>query len=165
MVTGERIGMNKKYIVRLTPEERQELHELIKKGKAPAYRIKHANILLAVDLDGPMAWPDEKAAQAFHCVISTVAEIRQRLVMQGLAAALTRKPHAQPPRKPILDGAQEARLTALACSKPAAGRAKWTLHLLADKLVELKIVDSISHETVRKILKKTNCNHIAMKIG
>jgi len=157
--------MKKIYIPRLTSDERQELRELITKGKTQAYRIKHANILLAIDVDGDRAWPDKRTAEAFDCVLATVANIRQRLVEGGLEAALIRKPQKYPSRKPILDGAQEARLTALACSKPEAGRAKWTLHMLADKAVELKIVDSISHETVRKMLKKTNCNHIAMKIG
>jgi hypothetical protein len=156
--------MNKKYIVRLTPEERQQLEALVTKGKGAAYRIKHANILLAVDADGPN-WMDAQAAQAFRCDANTVRNVRQRFVEQGLEAALVRKPQDRPSRQRILDGEKEARLIALACSKPETGRAKWSLRMLADKVVALEIVDSISHETVRQALKKMNCGRITETVG
>jgi len=147
--------MNKKYIVRLTREERKQLENLIAKGKAAAYRILHAHILLKADANGP-AWPDAKIAEAFSVHANTPRNIRQRLVEQGLEAALNRKKRALPPREKILDGEKEARLIALSCSKPPSGRTRWSLHLLADTMVELKIVEAISHETVRQALKKTN---------
>lgn len=156
--------MNKKYIVRLSMEERQQLEDLVTKGKAQAYRIKHAHILLAVDADGPN-WFDAQAAQAFRCDANTVRNVRQRFVEQGVEAALRRKPQDRPSRTPILDGEKEARLIALACSKPEAGRAKWSLRLLADKAVELEIVDAICHETVRQALKKTNFGRINAPVG
>ena len=145
--------MNKKYIVRLTEEERDELKALVKKGKTQAYKIKHANILLAVDADGPNE-SDEQTAQIFHCNKNTVSNIRQRFVMQGLEAALGRKKQETPSRQKILDGEKEARLIALACSKPPKGYDKWTLEMLADELVVLNVVDGISKATVRRSLKK-----------
>jgi transposase len=147
--------MNKKYVVRLTEEERRQLENLIAKGKAAAYRIKHAHILLKADANGP-AWPDEKIAEAFRVHANTARNLRQRFVEEGLEAALNRKKRALPPREKILDGEKEARLIALSCSKPPKGRSRWSLHLLADTMVELKIVEAISHETVRQALKKTN---------
>ena len=147
--------MNKKYIVRLSEEERKELTRLISKGKAAAYKIRHAHILLKADADGP-SWIDPRIAGAFCCHARTVEGIRRRFVEQGIEAALNRKKRAMPPREKLLDGAQEARLIALSCSKPPKGRGRWTLHLLADRMVELEIVESISHETVRRALKKTN---------
>ena len=145
--------MEKKYIVRLRQEERQQLEALIAKGKAAAYRIRHANILLKVDADGP-AWSDRQTAEAFGCHLNTVRNVRQRLVEQGFEAALERKKQATPSRKPILDGQGQARLIALACSKPPEGRDRWTLKLLADRLVALEVVESISDQTVRRTLKK-----------
>lgn len=145
--------MNKKYIVRLPDKERKGLEKLIAKGKTAAYRIRHAHILLKANADGP-AWPDSRIAEAFSCHSRTVEGIRKRLVEQGLDAALNRKKRAMPPREKLLDGEKEARLIALSCSKPPKGRARWSLHLLADKMVELEIVESISHETVRQTLKK-----------
>jgi len=147
--------MKKKYIVRLEEEERDQLNSLVKKGTTAAYRIRHANILLVADAEGPN-WSDSKIAQAFQCHINTVQNIRQRFVEHSLEAALERNMRVHPPRERILDGEKEARLIAIACSEPPEGYAKWTLHLLAGKLVEMKIVDTISHETVRKTLKKTN---------
>ena len=147
--------MDKKYIVGLTGEERTQLEELIAKGRAAAYRITHAHILLKADADGP-AWPDERIAEAFSVHLNTAHNVRQRFVEGGLEAALSRKKQLMPPRQRILDGEGEARLIALSCSGPPAGRARWTLHLLADKMVELQIVDGISHETVRQALKKTS---------
>lgn len=145
--------MNKKYIIRLTGEERQELGHLINIGKTQAYRIKHANILLAVDADGP-GWSDEQAAEAFRCHGNTVRNVRQRLVEQGMEAALARKPQEMPSRQRIFDGEKEARLLAIACSAPPEGRATWTLTMLADTLVALGVVDSVSAQTVRRTLKK-----------
>ena len=149
-----RLVMSKKYVVRLTKEERAQLEDVVSKGRAPAYRIKHANILLNADADGP-ARKDEDIAQALHCHNNTVANVRQRFVEKGLAAALGRKRRARPPRENLLDGEQEAKLIALSCTQPPPGRARWTLRLLAERMVELEIVESISHETVRQTLKKT----------
>ena len=145
--------MNKKYIVRLTAEERKELENLAKKGKTQAYRIKHANILLAVDADGPN-WPDKQAAKAYKCHQNTVVNIRQRFVEQGFQTALERKKQQIPSRKRIIDGENEARLISIACSKPPEGCAKWTMQMLADELVALKVVDSVSGQTVWRTLKK-----------
>ena len=145
--------MNKKYIVRLSDEERRHLAELTRKGKATAYKIRHANILLKADADGP-AWTDERIAESFAVSVNTVLGVRQRLVEQGLEAARNRKKQAHPSRSPLLDGAGEARLIALRCSAPPAGHARWTLRLLADQAVALEIVEAISHETVRQVLKK-----------
>ena len=156
--------MNKKYIVRLPREERESLEELVNKGKSAAYRIKHANILLAVDVDGP-GWSDQQTASAYHCHLNTVKNVRQRFVEQGLDAALHRKRQEWPSRQRILDGEKEARLIALACSEAPEGRTRWTLQLLADKLVELNIVESVSDQTVRRTLKKTNGNRIGVNAG
>jgi transposase len=145
----------KKYVVRLAAEERRELKALISKGRASARRITHARVLLKVDADGPN-WTDEKAAEAFGIRANTVRDIRQRWVEQGLEAALVPRRAAPPPTPRKLDGAGEARLIATACGEPPEGRARWTLRLLAGKLVELEIVEGISHETVRRTLKKTS---------
>jgi transposase len=149
--------MNKKYIVRLTGQERKELEDLVKKGKTQAYRIKHAHILLAVDADGPN-WPDHQAAKAYKCHHNTVVNVRQRFVEQGFGAALERKKQQTPSRQRILDGESEARLISIACSKPPEGYAKWTMQMLADELVALKVVDCISGQTVWRTLKKTSLN-------
>ena len=138
--------------------------ELVTKGKAAAYKIKHANILLKADADGP-PWTDKAIANAFCCSVKTVAHTRQRFVEQGLLGALERKPQSRPSRLPILDGEKEARLIALSCSKPPAGRATWTLRLLSERLVALEIVESISYETVRITLKKTNSSRIYANAG
>lgn len=156
--------MKKRYIVRLTDEERSTLNSLINKGKAAAYKIKHANILLKVDADGPN-WTDEKARQSFSCSLDTVINIRKRFVEQGINAALERKKREHPPVPPILDGKKEAQLIQIACTEPPEGHAKWTLQLLADKLVALEIVSSISGQTVMRALKKTNFNPIEASIG
>jgi transposase len=146
----------KKYIVRLSDAERKQLNEIIRKGKAAAYKIRHAHILLKADADGP-AWTDEAIAQSFCVQVSTVQALRQRLVEQGLEAALNRKKQNRPSRLPLLDGEAEAKLIALRCGETPEGHARWTLRLLADKAVELEIVESISYETVRQALKKTKC--------
>jgi transposase len=151
--------MNKKYIVRLTDEEREQLIELTTKGKAAAYKIRHANILLKADADGP-AWKDEQIADSFSVHVNTVIGVRQRFVERGLEAALNRKKQDYPSRTPIIDGEKEAKLIALRCSQPPEGCARWTLRLLASKAVEMQIVDTISYETVRQTIKKTSCNPI-----
>jgi hypothetical protein len=156
--------MQKKYVVRLTTEERAELEAMVKKGKAAAYRIKHANILLAANVAGP-AWPDRQIAEAFCCHPRSVENVRRRLVLDGLTAALERKKQIQPSHQRKLDGKGEARLIALACSQPPEGRDRWTLKLLANTLVELDVVDSICDQTVRRTLKKTSCGHICKNVG
>ncbi len=145
-----------KYIVRLTAEERTELEDLIRTGKRAASVLIHARILLKADVgEGGPGWDDERIAEAVECGASTVYRVRQAWVEEGLSAALFRKkPTGRQYRK--LDGAQEAHLIALACGAPPEGRAAWTLRLLADRLVELAVVDSISPECVRMTLKKTN---------
>jgi len=146
--------LSKKYVVRLTTEEREQLTRLVRTGKAAAQKIRRANILLKTDVDGP-SWTDERIAEAFHCRVRTIEYLRQRCVEGGVEVTVAGKPSSRTyPRK--LDGAGEARLIALACGEPPEGRARWTLRLLGDKLVELAVVDSISHETVRRTLKKTN---------
>ena len=146
----------KRYKVTLTTAERQSLHDLIAAGKAAALKLTHARILLKANAapDGP-AWTDARIAEAIEVNRTTVEQVRQRFVEQGFQAALVRKKQDRPSRERKLDGAGEARLIALACSEPPRGRAAWTLRLLADQLVELEIVDTISTETVRQVLKKT----------
>lgn len=149
--------MNKaeKYVVRLSDEEQEEIKAILKKGRASAYIIKHANILQKADENG-LRWADSRIAEAFGCTVQTVHWVRKRFVERGLQGALERKKQDRLSRARIIDGEKEARLIALACSKPPEGRASWSLHLLSEKLVELKIVESISHETVRQALKKMN---------
>jgi homeodomain-containing protein len=147
----------KRYKVTLDAEERQHLHDLIAAGKAAARKLAHARILLKADAaDGGPAWPDWRIAEALEVSTDTVERVRQRFVELGLDAALDRKQRERPPREIKLDGRAEARLIALACSAPPDGRAAWTMQMLADKLVELEVVDSISDETVRLALKKTS---------
>jgi transposase len=146
----------KRYLVTLTPEERQRLADLLSAGKRSALTLTRARILLKADqADGGPAWPDDRIAEALDCGVRTVERVRQRFVERGLEAALGRKPQDRPSRERKLDGRAEARLIALACSEPPDGRAAWTLQLLADKLVELRVVDSVCDETVRRVLKKT----------
>jgi len=149
------LAMNKKYIVRLTDEERGRLAALVSKGRAAARKLTHARVLLKADADGP-AWTDERIAEALDVGRRTVENIRRRLVEEGFEAALNRKKRCRPPREKILDGEREAKLIALACGRPPEGRKRWTLRLLSDKLVELDIVEAISYETVRRTLKKTS---------
>jgi transposase len=148
----------KKYIVRLTAEEQVYLSQLIRSGKAAARVLLHARILLKADSSPEAsAWSDEAIGEALEVHATTVARVRQRFVEQGLEAALRPQPTTrQYERK--LDGAAEAHLIALACGPAPEGRAQWTLRLLADKLVELEHVGSVSHETVRRTLKKTSCS-------
>jgi hypothetical protein len=147
----------KKYLVTLTPDERADLSKLVSAGRRSARTITRARILLKADqADGGPAWDDGRIAEALGCGRRTVERVRERLVERGLEAALTHKPQDRPSRERKLDGAAEARLIALACSAPPDGRARWTLKLLADRMVELEVVDALSDETVRRALKKTN---------
>ena len=145
--------MNKKYIVRLSQDERKVCTEVVKNLKGTSQKVRRAQILLKADADGP-AWVDQKICEAFDCRVQTVENIRKQFVLEGFEAALERKKRSEPPTPAKLDGKQEAKLIALRLGKPPAGFGRWTLHLLADQLVELEVVDSISHETVRRTLKK-----------
>ena len=146
----------KKYRVTLTADERDHLTGLIASGKGAAKKLTHARILLKADAaDGGPGWTDERIAEAVEVSVATVERVRQRFVEQGLDAALVRKKQDRPSRERALDGRAEARLIALACSAPPDGRKRWTLQLLADKLVELEVVDAVSDETVRRALQKT----------
>jgi transposase len=148
------VGKEAKYVVRLTEDERQALEGLLSGKRVAADRALRARILLKADADGD-SWSDTEIADVFDVGVSTVHRLRQRLVKDGLEAALSRRPmSSKRPRK--LDGAQEARLIAVTCGPAPEGRARWTLRLLADKLVELEVVDSIGRETVRQTLKKTS---------
>ena len=146
----------KKYLVTLTADERDRLDALLGKGKASALVLTRARILLQADqADGGPAWDDRRIADALDVGERTISRVRQRFVERGFEACLERKPQDRPSRERKLDGAAEARLIALACSKAPDGRAEWTMRLLADKLVELEVVDAISDETVRRAMKKT----------
>jgi transposase len=147
----------KRYVVELTTEEQQELMQLVSKGKAAARKITHARVLLQANesKNGP-AWTDTQISEAFGVHTNTIHDIRRRFVEDGLQAVLERKKQDRPSRKRIVDGEVEARMIALRCGQPPQGKGRWNLRLLADRLVELEIVPSISHETVRQALKKTN---------
>ncbi len=147
--------MNKKFIVRLSGEERGQLEALVAKGKAAARKLTRARILLKADRSslGP-AWADEQISDALDLGAITVHRVRRSFVEGGLEGALVRRPVPRRPRR--LDGEQEAHLIALACGSPPAGRRRWTLRLLAGRRVELGHVDKVSHETIRRTLKKTS---------
>ncbi len=146
--------MEKKYIVRLTDEERGVLEEVVKKLKGTSQKVRRAQILLKADADGP-AWTDKQIAEAFSCRTKTVENIRQRLVERGFTETLEGQKRTAQSTEKLLDGEQEARVIATRLGSPPKGYANWTLRLLARKVVELEIVDSISYETVRRTLKKT----------
>jgi hypothetical protein len=146
--------MRKKYIVRLTEQEREVCWGVIKKLTGTSEKVRRAQILLKADADGP-GWTDAKIAEAFSCRTKTVENIRQRFVEHGFEQALERKKPQSPPTNKLLDGQQEAKLIALRLGPAPAGYSHWTLRLLARKVVELAITHSISHETVRQTLKKT----------
>lgn len=151
--------MTKRYRITLTGEERQQLQQLLSKGKADVRRLKHAQILLAADESpGGPAQKDDQIATAVNVGRATVERVRRRFVEEGLELSLS--PYRTPRRtyKTKFDGVQEAHLIAIACSHPPDGRSRWTLSLLADRMVELKHVDSVSRETVRQTLKKTSSN-------
>jgi Homeodomain-like domain len=146
--------MQKKYVVRLTRKERAELREVVKKLRGTSQKVRRAQILLKADVAGPN-WTDRQIAEAFSCRVQTVEKIRQRLVERGFRETLDGAKREKPPTEKLLRGDQEARVIAMRLSPPPKGYANWTLRLLARKVVELEIVDSISHETVRQTLKKT----------
>ena len=158
------MSSNKKYVVRLTAEEREGLEAMVKKGRAAAYKIRHANILLKADAAGP-AWTDVRVAEAFGCHPRTVENVRRRCVLEGLEAAIVRKRQKKLSRERKLDGEGEARLITIACSEPPDGRDRWTLELLAGELVRLKVVGSISDQTVRRTLKKTRSSRTLRSAG
>lgn len=150
------MALKDKFIVHLTGEQRQELEQLAAKGKRSAATITRARLLLKADADAD-GWPDDRIAEALDISAGTVARIRKKFVQQGLEAAILRqRPTGRQYRK--LDGAQEAQLATLACSPPPEGQARWTMKLLADKLVELEVVPSIDPATVCRTLKKTRSN-------
>lgn len=145
--------MTKKYIVRLTDEEREVLKHVIKKLRVSSQKARRAQVLLKADANGP-GWTDAQIAAAFDCRLRTVELIRERLVTQGFETVLNGKPKSRV-RGKALDGEQEAKIIALRLGRPPAGFANWTLRLLAERVVALEIVESVSHETIRRTLKKT----------
>ena len=156
----------KKYVVRLSAEEREQLQALIGKGKSPAKRLLKARILLKADVsDAGEGWSDSKIIAALDTSASMVYRVRKQLVEEGFAAVLSRKPRMQPPVPAIFDGEKQAKLIALACSKPPKGRVRWTLRLLENKVVELGIVERASDSTIGRALKKTVSSHIAGNAG
>jgi Homeodomain-like domain len=146
--------MRKKYVVRLTDQERDELRSVVKKLKGTGQKVRRAQILLKADAEGPN-WTDEQIAEAFSCRTRTVERLRQRLVERGFEETLHRVERAQPPVEKLLTGEQEARIIATRLGSPPKGYANWSLRLLAHKVVELQIVEAVSYETVRRTLKKT----------
>ena len=150
----EEDSMNKKYIVRLSKKEREELTGLVKRLKGSSQKVRRAQILLKADVRGPN-WTDTKIAEAFSCRVQTVENLRKRLVTEGFRLALDGKPRETPPRQKCLDGKQEAKVIAMRLSKPPKGYTNWSLRLLAEHVVELGLVESISYETIRQTLKKT----------
>jgi hypothetical protein len=165
IMAGKEISV-KKYVVRLSSEERQQLETLVRKGKGPARRLLKARILLKADVSeaGP-GWSDSKISTALDTSASMVYRVRKQLVEEGFEAVLSRKQRVTPAVPPIFDGEKEAKLIALACSKPPKGRARWTLRLLENKVVELGIVDHASDSTIGRTLKKTVSNRIAGSAG
>ena len=146
--------MHKKYVVRLSDDERGVCQESIKNLKGSSQKFRRAQMLLKADADGP-GWPDSRIADAFNCRVQTIENLRKRLVMESFALALDGKKRPEPPTPCKLDGEAEAKMIAMRLGKPPAGYGHWTLHLLADEMVALAIVDAISYETVRQVLKKT----------
>ena len=156
----------KKYVVRLSGEERERLEALIRKGKSPARRLLKARILLKADISEVGAgWSDNRIIEALETSPSMVYRARKQLVEEGFEAVLSRKQRATPAIARIFDGEKEAKLIALACSKPPKGRARWTLRLLENKVVELNIVERASDSTIGRTLKKTFFNPIAASTG
>lgn len=156
----------KKYVVRLSEDERNRLDEMIHKGKSSAQRLMKARILLKADVsEGGEGWSDRRIMEALETSASNVYKTRQQLVEEGFEAVLSRKQRARPPVEPIFDGEKEAKLIALACSEPPQGRARWTLRLLEEKVVELDIVDRASDNTIGRVLKKTHSSRISSNNG
>jgi len=156
----------KRYVVKLSGEERSHLEALLRKGKSPAQRLLKARILLKADVsEAGEGWSDSRIIQALETNPSMVYRVRKQLVEEGVEAVLSRKQRAMPAVPRIFDGEKEAKLTALACSKPPRGRARWTLRLLENKVVELGIVDRASDSTIGRTLKKTRSSRIAGSAG
>jgi transposase len=156
----------KKYVVKLSEDERNQLNEMIRKGKSSARRLMKARILLKADVsEAGEGWSDSRIIKALETSATTVYRTRQQLVEEGFEAALSRKQRARPPVPRIFDGEKEARLIALSCSKPPKGRARWTLRLLEDAVVELNIVDRSSDSTIGRVLKKTRSSPISRNSG
>jgi len=156
----------KKYVVKLSEDERNQLNEMIRKGKSSARRLMKARILLKADVsEGGEGWSDKRIIEALETSATTVYRTRQQLVEEGFEAALSRKQRARPAVPPIFDGEKEARLIALSCSKPPKGRARWTLRLLESAVVELNIVDRSSDSTIWRVLKKTRSSLISRNSG
>ena len=158
--------MSPRYRVTLTEQEREELEALTKRGKIDARKFIHARALLLCDA-GPLgpAWNVADTAAALGVTSRTIEHLKKRFVEEGIEAALARKPREKPPREVTFDGAFEARLISLACSNAPEGHRRWTVRLLADKVVELKIAPSVSHMTVQRVLKKMNLNLTSANIG
>jgi Homeodomain-like domain len=146
--------MHKKFVVRLSDEERGVCQEIIKHLKGSSQKFRRAQMLLKTDADGP-AWSDVRTAEAFNGRVQTIETLRKRMVTEGLAWALEGKKRQEPPTPCTLEGEAEAQLMALRRGKPPLGSGHWTLHLLADELVRLELVDALSYETVRQVLKQT----------
>ena len=156
----------KKYVVRLSDDEREQLAALTRKGRGPAQRLMKARILLKADAsEGGEGWSDNQIIEALETSASMVYRVRKQLVEEGLEAVLSRKPRATPAVPRIFDGEKEAKLIALACSQPPKGRARWTLRLLENKVVELNIVDRASDSTIGRTLKKTFSSRIGGSAG
>src|SRR5271170_7021473 len=151
--TTEGCAMLKKYIVRLTDAEREVLKQVADKLKGTSQKVRRAQVLLKADADGP-GWTDSKIAEAFGCRTKTVENIRERFVTLGFEITLNGQVRLEPPCAKLLDGEQEAKVIAMRLSSPPPGFSNWTLRLLAEQVVALEIVESISHETVRRNLKK-----------
>lgn len=145
--------MNKKYLVRLSDAERRVCDDVVKKLKGSSQKARRARILRKADAGGP-AWTDERISEAFDCRVQTVENVRKRFVTESFELALEGQNRQTPPTPPILDGEAEAKVIAMRLGKPPAGYGRWTLRLLAEQVVELEIVASISHETIRTTLKK-----------
>lgn len=145
--------MNKKYIVRLSDEERSICQQVIKTLKGSSQKVRRAHILLKSDVDGP-SWTDAKISESFNCRVQTIENLRKRISIDGFEQTLDGKKRSDPPSLPKLDGKAEAKLIAMRLGEPPTGFGKWTLQLLADQLVQLEVVESICPETVRKTLKK-----------
>ena len=147
----------KKYIVRLSGDERESLKSLVSSGKGPARMFTRARILLKADVgEGGPGWPDDKISEALDVTVQTIERVRKQLVEEGLEAVLSRRKYIQKISRKKLDGDAEAHLIALACSESPEGYTRWSLRLLADRMVELGYIESISHEAVRRVLKKTS---------
>jgi hypothetical protein len=152
-LTMEGCAMPKRYVIRLSDGERASLAQVTKKLRGSSFKVRRAQVLLKADADGP-AWTDAKIAEAFSCRTKTVENIRERFVTEGFDSTLNGKPPGKP-RTTVLDGVQEAKVIALRLGAPPTGFANWSLRLLADRIVALEIAPTISHETVRRTLKKT----------